>query len=252
MLTLRNVTVRYGNFAAADQVSFSLEAGQWLMLAGPNGAGKSTLIEAVTRGVRYEGEILLEGRDIREIRPRQLARTVGVLSQKNAAGYAYTVEEVVRMGRYAYGDGFLSPRDREGREKVEEALEMTGLTALRHAPVTRLSGGETQRTFLAQVFAQDPRLLLLDEPANHLDLPYQRQIFSLIGEWLKAPGRGVISVVHDLALARMYGTHAVLLDRGKCVARGTVDGVLTPENLQRVYHMDVYAWMRETLGKWQS
>ena len=240
MLTLRNVTVRYGNFAAADQVSFSLEAGQWLMLAGPNGAGKSTLIEAVTRGVRYEGEILLEGRDIREIRPRQLARTVGVLSQKNAAGYAYTVEEAVRMGRYAYGDGFLSPRDREGREKVEEALEMTGLTALRHAPVTRLSGGE------------DPRLLLLDEPANHLDLPYQRQIFSLIGEWLKAPGRGVISVVHDLALARMYGTHAVLLDRGKCVARGTVDGVLTPENLQRVYHMDVYAWMRETLGKWQS
>ena len=251
MLTLENVTVRYGAFAAADQVSFTLEEGQWLMLIGPNGAGKSTLIEAVARGVPYTGRILLEGRDIQKISARELARRMGVLAQRNTAGYAYTVEEVVRMGRYAYGGGFLMPRDADEQRKVDEALEATGVADLRHAPVTRLSGGEMQRVFLAQVFAQDPKLLLLDEPANHLDLPYQRQIFSLIGAWLQTPGRAVLSVVHDLNLARRYGTHAVLLNQGKCAAQGAIDGVLTPENLESVYRMDVHGWMRETLEKWR-
>ena len=97
---------------------------------------------------------------------------------------------------------------------MERALEMTGLTDLRQASMLTLSGGETQRAFLAQVFAQDPRVLILDEPANHLDLNYQQQIFSLIQAWLRQPGRAVLSVVHDLSLARRYGTHAVLMHRG--------------------------------------
>ena len=107
-----------------------------------------------------------------------------------------------------------------------------------------------QRAFLAQVFAQDPQVLLLDEPANHLDLKYQRHIFSLIRDWLQTPGRAVVSVVHDLSLARRYGTHAVLMDRGRCAARGPVGDVLTPDALGRVYGMDVYAWMREMLAQW--
>jgi iron complex transport system ATP-binding protein len=115
-----------------------------------------------------------------------------------------------------------------------------------------LSGGEMQRAFLAQVFAQDPKVLILDEPANHLDLKYQQHIFSLIRQWLREPGRAVMSVVHDLSLARRYGTHAVLLDRGKCVSQGLISEVMTPENLRQVYGMDVYAWMREMLSQWQE
>ena len=109
-----------------------------------------------------------------------------------------------------------------------------------------------QRTFLAQVFAQEPQLLMLDEPANHLDLVYQKHIFTLIGEWLKQPGRAVISVVHDLSLARRYGTHAVLMHQGKAVAQGETASVLTPANLQSVYGMDVAGWMREMLGQWEK
>ena len=122
---------------------------------------------------------------------------------------------------------------------------------MRKRNMLTLSGGEQQRVFLAQVFAQDPDLLILDEPANHLDLPFQQELFDLIGAWLQSPGRAVITVMHDLNLARRYGTHALLLERGKCVSKGLISEVMTPENLQQVYGMDVYAWMREMLSQWQ-
>ena len=252
MLRGEHLTVRYGSRAVVDDLSFRLREGQWLMLAGPNGAGKSTLIEAVAQGIPYTGSVLWEGRDIRALKPPQLARRIGVLSQRNHVGYAYTVEEVVGLGRYAHKPGFFSAKDGEGEARVEKALETTGLTDLRHASMLTLSGGETQRVFLAQVFAQNPRVLILDEPANHLDLKYQQHIFALIREWLQEPGRAVISVVHDLSLALKYGTHAVLMDRGKSVSQGEIGGVMTPENLRRVYGMDVYEWMRDLLSRWRE
>ena len=250
MLTGDHITVRYGDFTAVDDLSFQLEAGQWLMLVGPNGAGKSTLIEAIARGVPYAGAIRWEGEDLRGMKPARLAQRIGVLSQRNTVGYAYTVEEVVGLGRYAYRGSFLSGRDDDGKAQVEQALALTSLTELRHASMLTLSGGETQRAFLAQVFAQNPRALILDEPANHLDLKYQQHIFSLIRDWLREPGRAVLSVVHDLSLALRYGTHAVLIDRGRCVARGPIREVLTPDHLRGVYDMDVRAWMRDLLAQW--
>lgn len=251
MLKAERVTVCCDGQVIVDDLSFALEAGQWLMLVGPNGAGKSTLIRAIAQGVPYTGSITLDGRDIRAYKPAQLAQRIGVLSQQHSVGYAYSVEEVVSLGRYAHTAGFLSGGDAEGKARVEEALEMTGLAHLRHASVLTLSGGELQRTFLAQVFAQNPQILMLDEPANHLDLVYQKHIFSLIGEWLKTPGRAVMSVVHDLSLARRYGTHAVLMDHGQSVAQGTIPETLTGENLQAVYGMDVFGWMREMYAQWQ-
>lgn len=251
MLKAERVTVCCDGQVIVDDLSFALEAGQWLMLVGPNGAGKSTLIRAIAQGVPYTGSITLDGRDIRAYKPAQLAQRIGVLSQQHSVGYAYSVEEVVSLGRYAHTAGFLSGGDAEGKARVEEALEMTGLAHLRHASVLTLSGGELQRTFLAQVFAQNPQILMLDEPANHLDLVYQKHIFSLIGEWLKTPGRAVMSVVHDLSLARRYGTQAVLMDHGQSVAQGTIPETLTGENLQAVYGMDVFGWMREMYAQWQ-
>ena len=251
MLTGNHITVCYGDFTAVDDLSFSLREGQWLMLAGPNGAGKSTLIEAIAQGVPYTGSIQWAGQDISTLKPAQLAKRIGVLSQRNNVGYAYTVEEVVGLGRYAYKAGFFSGNDDEGKERTEQALELTGLTGLRRASMLTLSGGETQRVFLAQVFAQNPQVLILDEPANHLDLKYQKHIFSLIQQWLKEPGRAVMSVVHDLSLARRYGTHAALMDHGRCVSQGEISSVLTPEHLRRVYGLDVYAWMRDLLSQWK-
>lgn len=251
MLTADKLTVRLGGQTVLSEVSFALEEGQWLMLVGPNGAGKSTLISALSQGTAYTGRVMLAGRDARSLRPAQLALGVGVLAQRHQAGYGFTVEEIVRLGRYAYRGGFFSGRDDDGPARVEDALAQTGMTALRGSSVLTLSGGELQRAFLAQVLAQNPSVLLLDEPANHLDLVYQKRLFSLIQEWLLQPGRAVLSVVHDLSLARRYGTHALLLHHGQCVAQGTMENVLTPENLERVYSMDVHGWMREMLAQWQ-
>lgn len=252
MLQAENVTVRYGERTVVDNLSFSLKEGQWLMLVGPNGAGKSTLIHAVSQGAAYRGTILLNGRDIHSFRPAQLAQKVGVLSQQHPVGYAYTVEEIVNLGRYAHRRGFLASRDDDGQEQVEQALRLTGMEPLRRASVLTLSGGELQRAFLAQAFAQNPQILLLDEPANHLDLVYQKHLFSLIDEWRRQPGRAVLSVVHDLSLAKKYGTHALLLHEGQRVAQGPTNDVLTPGNLRRVYGMDVHEWMRGLLAQWQD
>lgn len=252
MLNAEHITVRFGNYTAVEDVSFSLHAGDWLMLAGPNGAGKSTLVNALAQTVPYTGRFLLEGKDIRVLRPAALAREIGVLSQRNRVEYAYTVEEIVGLGRYAHEKGFLSHRDGEGREAIEKALELTGLTHLRRSNTLTLSGGELQRVFLAQVFAQNPRILVLDEPANHLDLKYQQHIFDLISAWRQRESRAVLSVVHDLSLARRYGTVVLLMHRGKCVSQGEMDAVLTPARLKDVYEMDVYAWMRELTEPWRK
>ncbi len=250
MLKAENITVRYGEKTALSEVSFELEEGQWLMLIGPNGAGKSTLIRALSQSTAYTGTFRLDGQNIEKMKHRERAQRIGVLLQHHDAQYGFTVEEIVRLGRYASSRGIFQGHSMEEEKMVDHALEITGMASLRKKSILNLSGGEVQRTFLAQVFAQNPALLVLDEPANHLDLPYQQQIFSLIDEWRKQPGRAVIAVVHDLSLARRYGTRALLLHQGKMQAFGTPEAVMSPEMLQQVYGMDVYAWMKQMLDVW--
>ncbi len=252
MLDVQNLTVRYGDLTVVDGASFHVQAGQWLMIVGPNGAGKSTIINSISQGTPYGGAIRVAGEDIGTLRPSAIARKLGVLMQSHSVGYAYTVEEVVRLGRYAYAPSALHPRCKGDDSAVTDALIATGMEELRRQSVLQLSGGELQRTFLAQLFAQDPPLLLLDEPTNHLDLAYQQAVFALLTEWLKQPGRAIVSVVHDLSLAKKYGTHALLLNRGKTVACGAIRDTLTKENLMRAYGMDVYAWMQTLLSQWEN
>ncbi len=252
LLEVKNMSVRYGALTIVDGVSFSLNEGQWLMVIGPNGAGKSTIVNAVSQGAPYSGEVRLLDKDIKTYRPHKLARTIGVLSQSYYVGYSFSVEEVVRLGRYAHAPGIFSHKSDEDDNKVQEAMAMTGMLPFAKQSVLTLSGGELQRTFLAQLFAQDPRILILDEPTNHLDLIHQRQTFALIQEWLRGEGRAVISVVHDLSLAKAFGTHALLLNKGKAVAAGKTQDVYDALYLDQAYSMDVYAWMRMMLSQWQN
>ena len=252
MLKVQNMTVSYGPHTVVKDLSFQVDEGQWLMIVGPNGAGKSTVLNAITQGVSYTGTVLLNGTDVNKQKAAQRAKEVGVLAQNHFVGYEFTVEEVVRLGRYAHSSKLLSGRKDSDEQAVEEALELTGMAPQRNQSVLTLSGGELQRTFLAQVFAQNPKLLLLDEPTNHLDLVYQKQVFALISEWVKQPGRAVVSVVHDLSLARAFGTNALLMHKGETVAQGRVEEVLSSEHLDPVYGMDVYEWMRNMLSQWEK
>jgi len=240
MLDVDRLSVRYGTKQIVDALSFSVSEGQWLMIAGPNGAGKSTALAAITQGTPYTGRVLFEGQNVRSMKPALRARAIGVLAQNHFVGYGFTVEEVVRLGRFAYAGGVFGRSREDDAGHVEQALTLTGLQDKRRQSVLTLSGGELQRTFLAQVFA----------PTNHLDLIYQKQIFALIGQWLQKPGRAVVSVVHDLSLARAFGTDALLMDSGRKIALGRANDVLTPANLDRVYGMDVAAWMRGLYRQW--
>ena len=250
MLEIRDLSVHYGSKQILDGVSFSVGAGQWLMIIGPNGAGKTTIISAVSQGVPYMGQVLFEGRDVKTLKSRELARNIGVLTQNHYVGYGFTVEEVIRLGRYSHCPGLFDGGKDDSEEKVRAAIEKTGMQPYLKQSVLTLSGGELQRAFLAQLFAQDPRVLMLDEPTNHLDLIYQKQVFGLVQDWIKQTGGTVISVVHDLSLARAYGTHALLMQKGKIIAFGEIESVMTPENINGVYDMDVYAWMRSMYGQW--
>ncbi len=250
MLEIEHLTVRYGRRTALRDCSLRVGEGEWWMLVGPNGAGKSTLIRAAAGAVPCEGELRFEGEDLTRMKPARRARLIGILDQHNTSSYDYSVEEIVGLGRYAHR-GMLGA-DPRGDEAVEDAMRETGMTGLRRASVLSLSGGERQRAFLAQVLAQDPRLMILDEPVNHLDLPYQQAIFTLIADWLRKPGRAVLSVVHDLSLARRWGTHAMVLRGGECLARGPAAEALRDGILREAYGMDVGAWMRDQLDVWKE
>lgn len=252
MLEVKNLTVQYGRLKIVDNLSFEVKPGQWLMVVGPNGAGKSTVVSAIAQGVPYSGSVHINGCDVAKLKPKAAAKLFGVLTQNHVVGYSFTVEEVVRLGRYAFSNGLFSPKSNENEAKVEEAMRLTGMEPFRAQSVLTLSGGELQRTFLAQLLAQDPQLLILDEPTNHLDLVYQKQIFELIRGWIQQTGRAVMSVVHDLSLARAYGTHTMLLHKGHTVSYGETGGVLTADNLERVYAMDVYGWMHRMLSQWRE
>lgn len=252
LLEVSHMTVRYGSMTIVNDISFSVEPGQWLMIVGPNGAGKTTIVSAISQGAPYTGSVRYEGTDVKKIKSRELARNIGVLTQNHYVGYGFTVEEIIRLGRYAHGSGVLSDGSGSGEDKVQEAIDKTGLRPYLNQSVLTLSGGELQRTFLAQLFAQDPKLLMLDEPTNHLDLIYQKQVFSLVQDWLRTSGGAVLSVVHDLSLARAYGTHAILMERGRIAASGPVEEVMDPGHLNEVYSMDVYRWMQEMYGQWNS
>lgn len=252
MLNVENLTVRYGENTIVQAISFDVLEGQWLMLVGPNGAGKSTIVNAIAQGVPYSGNVTFGGKDVRRMKPSEFAKNCGILTQTHNVNYSFTVEEIIRLGRYSYSGGLFAKSSSNDDKAVEEAARLTGMLSLMQQSVLTLSGGELQRTFLAQLFAQNPKLLILDEPSNHLDLVYQRQIFELTREWLAHSGRAVISVVHDLSLAKKYGTHALLLHNGRIEAFDIADKVLTRANLNTVYSMDVYAWMQSQLTIWKD
>lgn len=251
MLKLENLAVSIGGKSILKPLSFEVREGEWLMLAGPNGAGKTTLLRAIAQTVPYTGKAFFEGRDIARMRAKERARAFALLSQRQETGYAFTAEEVIRLGRYARSSS-LAGRSEEGERAVREAAQLCGLLPLLRQSILTLSGGELQRVFLAQVFAQNPKLLLLDEPANHLDLKYMAQIFELIAQWVKQPERAVISVVHDLALTRHYAGTAAILKEGRLLIKAPAEEALTPELLREAWGMDVQGYMRSLLSDWQE
>ena len=251
-LEAREVTVRRNGKTLLNGISFGLQEGEWLAVVGPNGAGKTTLMRALGGEWPYAGEITLDGRPLRAVKPRERARLLGLMSQAAFGQFAFTVEEVVRMGRYPYRHGIFHGGDPDETRAVDEALAETGLTGLRHRSVLTLSGGEQQRCALAQALCLQPEVLLLDEPSNHLDLSYQQELYRITDAWRQRPGHAVITVLHDLSAARRFATHALVLHEGRMLACGAAADALSDECLREAWQADVSAWMRQMARMWKE
>lgn len=258
MISVKGLTVKYGESAIIQDINFEVSTGSWMMIVGPNGAGKSTVVRAVSQSIPYTGTVLIDESDASKMDSRLLARKMGVLSQEHYVGYGFTAEEIIRLGGYSrrgrrlFGRQEKTENEEPFEELFERAVRQTGLEPFLKQSALKLSGGELQRTFLAQLFAQDPEILILDEPTNHLDIIYQKQIMEMVDSWRKERGRTVISVVHDLSLAKIFGTDVLVLDKGRVVNSGPVSDVLTSETLDPVYGMDVAAWIRSMADIWKA
>ena len=201
MLEVKNLTVRFGNTTIINDISFSVSPGQWLMVVGPNGAGKTTIISAVSRAVPYTGQVLFDGTDVQRRKSRELAQCMGVLSQSHYVGYGFTVEEVIRLGRYAHAPGLLTGGRDDGEKKVLDAIEKTGLESCLRQSVLTLSGGELQRFCVARALLCGADYLICDEVSTMLDAITQAQLWKVILEEAKRRNMGILAVTHNKHLA---------------------------------------------------
>jgi len=233
MIELRDLTVRFGGHEAVRHASFAAEAGDWVVLIGPNGAGKTSVLRAMCGLLPFDGEILVDGRDVRSLSRRELARIVAFVPQTPETPHELTVAEYVLLGRTPH-IGYFAAEGSADRRAAASALERLELSPFAERPLGSLSGGELQRVVLARALAQEAPILLLDEPTTALDLGRQQQALELIDS-LRTDGLTVVSTMHDLTLAGQYAARLLLLDRGVVVAEGTPEEVLSVANLSAHY-----------------
>src|SRR5213593_2788651 len=231
---------------AFSELSFEIAPGEIVGVIGPNSSGKTTLIRLLTRVLEpAAGEIRLEGAPIRQLTRTDLARRVGVVPQGTLAQVPFNVGDLVLMGRYPHGPGryFESPRDRTA---ARAAMEATGVLELADLPLDNLSGGERQRAVIARALAQEPRLLVLDEPTVHLDLRYQVEAATLLRRLNRELGMSILLVSHDLNLAAEVCDRLLLLNAGRAAAIGSPETVLDGTLLASVFGCEVLVDKSET------
>ena len=229
-LDVRGVRVRLGRATILDDVSLAVEPGSWHAIVGPNGAGKSTLLRAVAGLMPHQGQVLLDGVDLNRISSRRRAMEIGYAPQTPVMPEAVTVRQYVMLGRTPYRSLLAAPAV-DDHSIVNLAIERLDLGALAGRSLRTLSGGERQRAVLARALAQQPRLLLLDEPTSSLDLGHAQQLLDLVDQLRLEEGLTVLSTLHDLALAGQYPQQLTLLAAGRIVATGTPAQVLTAQAL---------------------
>ncbi|MEQ8768242.1 MAG: ABC transporter ATP-binding protein [Planctomycetota bacterium] len=244
-LELTGVGYAFGDRRVLSDVSLSVSAGELVGLLGPNGAGKTTLLK-IADGLLsgHAGRVRLGERPIRELKRTEVARRIGWVPQDIEAIFPYSVQEIVMMGRFAH----LGPWDRESEDDqaiVDRSLEATDATMFKDRYLGELSGGERQRVFLARALAQEPEILLLDEPTSFLDLKHRLEIYRLLASLAKDHGLAVLAASHDLQLIARFCDRLVLLKEGKVAATGAPKDVLDSKVLSEVFETPVEVEWRE-------
>jgi iron complex transport system ATP-binding protein len=248
LVSCEGISFAYGPIEALSDLFLSVARGELFGLLGPNGSGKSTVVRLLS-GVLSpsSGSILLEGKDLGAYGRTELARRVAVVPQETRIELPFSVLEVVLMGRTPHLEGFGFERARD-LAVAYRAMEQTGVRALAARGIHELSGGERQRVMLARALAQEPQLLLLDEPTAFLDIKHQVEVYDLVKTLCRRDGLTVIAVLHDVNLAALYCDRIALLKAGRVFCCGTPEEVLTYRNIKTVYETEVYIGQNDITG----
>ncbi|MGB9791960.1 MAG: heme ABC transporter ATP-binding protein [Thermacetogeniaceae bacterium] len=236
---IHDVECRYGAHPVIKGMNLEIPKGSFVGIIGPNAAGKSTLLKTLAATLKPVcGVVWFRGEDVHKIPKRDLAREVAVVPQESSFAFPFSAHDVVLMGRHPH-QGRLSRTTPRDLAVVRAAMEATDCWHLRERSILELSGGERQRVVLARALAQEPDVILLDEPIAHLDLSAQLEILDVLKEMNRDKGLTVVAIFHDLNLAAQYSDSLILLHRGEIYAAGAPEEVLTPGNIRDVYGAEV-------------
>ena len=237
-----------GNGFALSDIELKIEHGEMVGLLGPNGSGKTTLLNLASGTLKpSSGKMLLDDADLNRLSKNQIARKVALVPQYFFMPFSFTVGEVVTLGRTPFIKMLAGEKDHD-RKIVRQSIEMAGVSDLENRIFNELSGGERQRAILALAMAQEPKLLLLDEPTAHLDINHQIELLEMVSKLNREQGITIAAVMHDLNLASLYFNRLVILKGGALYADGSPQEVLTAEIIQHVYGMPVYITSHPTAG----
>jgi iron complex transport system ATP-binding protein len=247
-LTLSELTAGYGPVAVLHEISLELRSGEMLAIVGPNGAGKSTLLKVASGSLLpSRGRVELLKRPLAGYDRRAVARVMATVAQENPVAFRFTVLEIVLMGRAPHL-GRFHLESAHDLAAAHTALEQFDLVNLAYRPIDELSGGERKRVFLARALAQQPRILLLDEPTAFLDLRHMAEILVRFRRLCVESGLAIAATMHDLNAAASYADRVLLLNDGKIVAYGHPEEVLTARNLEQVYQVKVQIGVNPVTG----
>ncbi len=235
-LEIKGVQFSYGSVPVLKDISLGIRDGEVLSLVGPNGSGKTTFLKCINRILKPKrGTILVEGRDVTRVGLKELARSLGYVPQSAPSSFPLTVYDTVLLGRKPHVNWRLGEMDKEVAFGVLRLMELDDM-ALRL--FNELSGGEKQKVLMARALAQEPQVLLLDEPTSNLDLRHQLEVLELVIDMVKERGLSAVMAMHDLNLASRFSDRIVMLKDGKIYAAGEPGEVLNSDNIKKIYGVE--------------
>ena len=243
------VNIGYGDKMIVEGLSVEIPEGKIISLIGGNGSGKSTILKTMSRIISpNSGRIILDGKEIHTMPTKELAKKLSILPQNPESPEGLTVEELIAYGRAPYKSGFGRLNDKD-IETVHWALDVTGMKEFADRPLENLSGGQRQRAWIAMCIAQDTDIVFLDEPTTFLDVSYQLDIMKLLKLLNEKHHKTIIMVVHDLNHASVFSDHIIAIKKGKIVAKGTPNEVITKENCKNIFGVLIDLWTDTHTGK---
>lgn len=237
-LRVERVQSGYDKHVVVKDVNLEVPEGKITVLIGPNGCGKSTLLKTVARFMEpMSGTILLDEENIHKMQTKALSQKLSILPQNVSAPEGITVKDLVSYGRHPHQKMFAKPSD-EDKEVIDWAIDSTNLSEFRDCEVSKLSGGQSQRAWIALTLAQQSKTILLDEPTTFLDMAYQLEVLQLLKEINEKFKTTIVIVLHDINLSARFADYMVAMKDGQIVASGSPDEVVTSEHLKTIYEID--------------